>query len=253
MNLFKKSVESSQAVKAYQQFDDSIANLEEEHKGVASEFEGSSQEVLEQYDKFEYLLAMESEEGWTLKVDKPNAQIAIKRGSRFNSELPVVRAVFDMEMDFKPKDLYFMLYDVPTRMSWDSSSVLEYEEFQRLSHDCVLYYMQNKAPWPFSNRDFVEQRLVRTRINGDIEVFYSAVTHSAYPPRSKIERGTTVVGGQLIRRRLRPDGSFTVIVTAISQADMKGKIPAKALQDTLPSSLEKWYQSVRVAAGGRLT
>jgi hypothetical protein len=219
---------------------------------IESDFEESSPLVIEHYDKFEYLLRLEKETlGWTLKIDKPNAKISLKQGSIFNADLPIVRAEFDMELDLKPQDLYFILFDVSTRMSWDSSSVLEYVEFEKLSHDCVLYYMQNKAPWPFSNRDFVERRFTRQRKNGDLEVFYSAISHSAYAERSRVERGATLIGGQLFRRKLKPDGRFTLIVTSISQADMKGKVPAKVLQETLPSSLEKWYRSVRAVVQAR--
>jgi hypothetical protein len=213
-----------------------------------ADFIESSQLVREHYDKFEYLLALEAETaGWSVKVNKPYAQISLKQGSSLNADLPVVRATFDLEMDIKPQDLYFVLFDVSTRKSWDSSSVLEYDEFERPAHDCVLYYMLNKAPWPFSNRDFVERRLIRQRTNGDLEVYSSAITHSAYPERSRTERGATVIGGQIFRRKLKADGSSTLIVTAISQADMKANVPAKVLQDTLPASLEKWYRAVKAA------
>lgn len=221
---------------------------------VDPEFAEYSSHVADNFDKFQYLLRLEEETaGWTLKINKAYAQIALKQGSIFNSDLPVVRAVFDMEMDLQPLDLYYVLYDVNTRLSWDSGSVTEYDEFEKPSHDCVLYYMQNKAPWPFSNRDFVERRLMRTRHNGDLEIYYCAITHSAYPERNKIERGMTIVGGQIFRRKQRSNGSFTLMVTSISQADMKGKIPAKALQETLPSSLEKWYKSVKAAVQTRMT
>mmetsp|Transcript_16388 Transcript_16388/g.29629 ORF Transcript_16388/g.29629 Transcript_16388/m.29629 type:complete len:402 (-) Transcript_16388:287-1492(-) len=217
-----------------------------------SEYLETSQHVIDNFDKFEYLLSLEREvSGWSLKINKPYAQVGLKQGSLFNQELPVVRAVFDMEMDLKPQDLYYVLYDVNTRLGWDSGSVVEYAEFEKLSHDCILYYMQNKAPWPFSNRDFVERRLLRTRRNGDLEIYYSAISHSAYPERNKIERGMTIVGGQIFRRKQNANGSYTLMVTVISQADMKGKIPAKALQETLPSSLEKWYKTVRAAVIAR--
>lgn len=37
--------------------------------------------------------------------------------------------------------------------------------------------MYNKAPWPFSDRDFVEKRYTRYRENGDIEAFYIDCPH----------------------------------------------------------------------------
>lgn len=90
----------------------------------------------------------------------------------------MVRAWFDMEIDAGPEDLLKVLYDVELRKKWDQASVIEYEEFEKPAADVTLYYMSNKAPWPFADRDFVERRLVRYKKNGDIEVFYRTFPHT---------------------------------------------------------------------------
>ena len=214
-----------------------------------------SAEIDRNLHSFEYLLELEKEEeGWSKRVDKPFASISIKlvpttQGSEYNSELPIVRAWFDMELPAKPSDLLKILHDVETRKKWDQASVLDYVEFERPEADVALYYMMNKAPWPFADRDFVERRMVRRKKNGDVEVFYRTFPHPVttsqdYPMKKKIERGETLIGGQIIRTAQGPSGP-TLHVTILNQADMKGKIPAKALTETLPASLEKWYRSVR--------
>ena len=232
--------------------------------GVGSEGEYFpwSGEVEKNKENFEYLLELEKEEeGWSRRVDKPGATIAIKlvwitQGSQYNSELPIVRAWFDMELPAKPSDLFHILYDVDVRKKWDQASVLEYVEFSQPETDVTMYYMMNKAPWPFADRDFVERRMVRRKRNGDIEVFYRTFPHHVrirqdYPVKKKVERGETLVGGQIIRGAQGPEGP-TLHVTIFNQADMKGKIPAKAVTETLPASLEKWYRSVRKVLAGFL-
>ena len=99
--------------------------------------------------------------------------------------------------------------------------------------------MLNKAPWPFKDRDFTETRYIRKRINGDIEIYFSASEHQDYPEiKDKAIRGETIIGGQFFRKRISPiTGLPTLIVTSICQADMKGVVPKKALKVTLPSSV----------------
>mmetsp|Transcript_28626 Transcript_28626/g.28258 ORF Transcript_28626/g.28258 Transcript_28626/m.28258 type:complete len:173 (+) Transcript_28626:512-1030(+) len=158
----------------------------------------------------------------------------------------MVKACFDMEINANPIDLYFLLYDVDTRKQWDKSSVGEFIEIYK-TEDVVGYYMLNKAPWPFSDRDFIERRFIRKRDNGDIEVYYREYPAQDFqPPKSKAERGRTLFGGQIFRKRVSQiSGEPTLLVTLVSQADMSGKIPVKAFEETLPNSLLKWYRSVR--------
>jgi hypothetical protein len=107
--------------------------------------------------------------------------------------------------------------------------------------------MLNKAPWPFSDRYFIEERNMRYRSNGDIEVLHKDV-QSDYVPKcaGKAEKARTIVGGQIIRRRIDPfTNQPTLLVTLINQTDMGGKIPPKVLSTTLPSSLIKWYRTVK--------
>ena len=93
----------------------------------------------------------------------------------------MVRAWFDMELPVKPSDLLRILHDVELRKKWDQASVLDYVEFERPEADVALYYMMNKAPWPFADRDFVERRMMRSKRNGDIEVFYRTFPHPVTP------------------------------------------------------------------------
>lgn len=205
-----------------------------------------TEEVQSKTQFFENLLAMETDKSWKLKDSKTFAKIYLKKGSEEYPELPMVKALFDMEINASPEELYFLLYDVETRKTWDKASVGEYVEIYK-TQDVVGYYMLNKAPWPFADRDFIERRYIRKRDNGDIEIYYCQHDEPDYQSTNKkAERGKTIFGGQIIRKRIsKVSGEPTLLVTMISQADMNGKIPAKALRETLPASLIKWYRSVR--------
>ena len=154
-----------------------------------------------------------------------------------------------LELDSTGEGLYRLLYDVQVRTKWDSQVVAAFEVIENLAPDVVHYYMRNKAPWPFSDREFVEKRYTRRRDNGDIEIVYSDAPHPSYqePDGSKkLERGRTIFGGQIFRRRVSLDtGEPTLLVTLVSQADMNGAVPAKIIKQTLPTSLFKWYRSIK--------
>lgn len=194
--------------------------------------------VQEKEKEFEKMLRMEAEDNWELKMDKEFMKVFIK----CDEEIPIVKALFDMKVDAEPQVLYNLLYDVSVRGTWDSS-VLDYQELSCLDKDTVVYYMLNKAPWPFNNRDFVEIRYTRRTVNGDIEVYYKE-TEWDHPGTPGAERGHTIFAGQVFRTVSTAEGK-TLLVTIISQASFSGKIPPKALKETLPLSLLNWYKSVR--------
>lgn len=149
-----------------------------------------------------------------------------------------------MQVTASPSDLYTLLYDLDIRKIWDNS-VIEFQELERLAEDVQQYYMLNKAPWPFTNRDFIETRYSRTKQNGDLEIIYHQSEHNLFTEvPEKTERGKTIFGGQIFRE-VQLGESKTLLVTLVSQAEMGGKIPPKAVKDTLPFTLLNWYKSVR--------
>ena len=181
-----------------------------------------------------------------MKIDKPFACIMIRTGTPNAPDIPIMKALFDMEIDAEPEDMYDVIYNPIIRKGWDNS-IGAYNEIIRPSDDVIHYYMLNKAPWPFKDRDFTEIRYIRRRVNGDMEIYFSALGHQDYPEvKEKAIRGETIIGGQIFRKRISPiTGLPTLMVTSICQADMKGEVPKKALKVTLPSSVLKWYRSLK--------
>jgi hypothetical protein len=156
----------------------------------------------------------------------------------------MMKAMFDTRLCAEPEALYELLYAPDVRRQWDTS-IGAYTEIEKEAEDTVQYYMHNKAPWPFSDRDFVETRFIRRRENGDMEICFKASQHSEYPEREKIVRGETIIGGQMFRKRRTGNGEMRLMITTILQADMKGEIPKKMIKVTLPTSFMKWFRTIK--------
>lgn len=202
--------------------------------------------VTAQFQNFTKILELEASSDWEIKIDKPFACIMLKPGTQSHPDIPLMKAFFDMEINANPEDLYEIMYWPETRKRWDNS-IGSFFEISRSSEDVIQYYMHNKAPWPFKDRDFVETRYIRKRVNGDIEIFFTSLEHNEHPEnKDKAIRGETIMGAQIMRKRISPiTGNYSLYVTTICQADMKGEVPKKALKVTLPSSLLKWYRGIK--------
>jgi len=78
------------------------------------------------------------------------------------------RARFTFKTAALPEDLMFMLYDPTYRLSWDKSNLVAFEDIARPEEGVAHYYIRNKAPWPFQDRDFVEKRIQRKLETGEV-------------------------------------------------------------------------------------
>ena len=205
----------------------------------------SSELVNAESKNFESILDLEADVDWEVKVEKSNAIIMVRTGSKTHPKIPMMKAFFDFEADVEPGLVYDVIYDPEIRKKWDSS-LAEYNLIQN-QNDMIQYYMHNKAPWPFDDRDFVETRFLRTRSNGDLEVYFRASISEQYSEaQEKVVRGETILGGQIFRRRISPNtGKMSLIVTTIVQADIKGEVPKKLLRVTFPATVLSWFKSVK--------
>ena len=206
----------------------------------------SSDLVSSNYSNFETILDLEADPDWELKQEKHFAYIMIRSGSTDHPNTSMMKAFFDLELDVEPELLYDILYDPTARKKWDSS-IGDYKIINQIRDDAVQYYMLNKAPWPFADRDFVETRYIRRRNNGDMEIFYQASESEEFlESGNKVIRGQTIFGGQIFRKRISPNtGKPSLLITTICQADLKGEIPKKLLKITLPSSMLKWFRAIK--------
>lgn len=203
------------------------------------------QQVSDNFSIFDSILDLESDPDWDLKLEKPFAYIMVRSGTKTHPQVPLMKAFFDLELNVEPDLVYNILYNPEIRKKWDSS-LGEYTEFNK-QEGVIQYYMLNKAPWPFADRDFVETRYIRKRENGDLEVCFSATTHEDFPElKENAVRAEVIIGGQIFRKRVSPNtGQVSLIISTIVQADLKGEIPKKMMKITLPVSVFNWFKSVK--------
>lgn len=205
----------------------------------------TSNQVSSNYSIFDAILELESDPDWDLKLEKPFAYVFVRTGTKTHPDIPLMKAFFDLELNIDPEQVYEIIYNPEIRKKWDLS-LGEYTE-RRIEEGLIQYYMLNKAPWPFADRDFVETRYIRKRENGDLEVCFSASINEIYPEiKEKAVRAEVIIGGQIFRKRVSPNTGLTsLIITTIVQADLKGEIPKNMLKVTLPASVFKWFRSVK--------
>lgn len=88
------------------------------------------------------------------------------------------------------------MYTPEVRKKWDKVGVIELINIEEPTDDVCMYYMCNHAPWPFTNRDFLEMRYKRKRENGDIEAFFCNHSDTSFKaPYQNCVRAVTHVGG----------------------------------------------------------
>jgi hypothetical protein len=113
-------------------------------------------------------------DAWDVRVDKLGIKIAISEGSKYCDAVPMARAEIVLETCVTPEALYDLLYTPAHRLKWDSNSLKTFEIIDKGDISLIIY-MQNKAPWPLKDRDFVERHVIRRSEEGDcIKVFSQA-------------------------------------------------------------------------------
>jgi hypothetical protein len=152
-------------------------------------------------DKFYYLYNLEKvSRRWESIVNNDTVKVWLnKGGTDRNADAPVVKVDAFIDTKRAPADIQHMVNDVETRKKWADENLMEFRELERLADDVVIYYKQNKAPWPFKNRDFVERRFVNQLSNGDVHTCFEAIKTPLMPEKKDFERAETIVGGMFFR------------------------------------------------------
>jgi hypothetical protein len=61
-------------------------------------------------------------------------------------------------------------------------------------------YSVNKAPWPMTNRDFVERRYKQFSGPNELIVYFYSVENEDRPPVATAERAHTLFGAHILRQ-----------------------------------------------------
>ncbi|KJE94292.1 hypothetical protein CAOG_004959 [Capsaspora owczarzaki ATCC 30864] len=160
-------------------------------------------------------------EGWRLEfnkkniavykraVDGPAACVCVKGTGRV--EAPP-RAVLDLTLDVNRRNLYDVMFK-------QGHIVDELQDIY-----CKVVYLEYEAMWPTAARDFCVVIFIKILTDGRCVLAARSVTHPNCPERKGFVRADAQVTGWVFRPI--PGEPMASMVTYITQADLKGNIPA---------------------------
>lgn len=104
--------------------------------------------------------------------------------------------------------------------------------------------MASKLPRPFSDRDFVERRVMFhcQELNEFVSVFNQCDEEESYPLKKGNERAYTILGGNFIY-----EANGYMHIWFLSQVESKISIPLFILSSTLNTAYQKWAKRLRKA------
>lgn len=179
---------------------------------------------------------------WELTVD----QAAI-RVYKYNSpDSPVVLVKAYATLDGIPLNvLCHHIRHIPTRLKWDTTFG-DYRVIEQDVDGCEMIYCLMKAPFPVSNRDFLQWR--RTEEDEEAKVakmLMRSADHPSVPEKSGCVRAETLISGYIMEARMGNEKSSDLFILA--QTDVKGLIPKWIVNTTAARAPVGWVESLKKA------
>jgi len=170
-------------------------------------------------DEFNKFLAFcDSTEHWSSCLDQPKLKVWDQKAKDSAINIVKLWAQFD---DVSAVELYDVLHDPEYRAVWDENMIEGFNIEQLDKFNDVGYYSA-KAPYPLSNRDFLNQRSWRVREDKEYLIMNHSIFHAKCPEKKGFVRANSILTGYLVR--VRPEGGCTL--TYLTQTDPKGSIPS---------------------------
>jgi hypothetical protein len=161
---------------------------------------GASEAVTNEADAyFDALSILATSDDWETKVDMPDIRVYLRPTTPFSSAFPALLSRFLLDTNITLPQLYALVNQPDARMAWEKDAILDLKVFKTCA-EFDQFYVLNSAPWPMTNRDFVERRYLRFTGPDELQVVYFSVTDEDYPPSVNAERAETIIGGYIFRR-----------------------------------------------------
>ncbi|PFH38685.1 START domain-containing protein [Besnoitia besnoiti] len=177
---------------------------------------------------------------WELTVDQKG--IRVYKYIAPNSPVVLVKAYAELEGIPMPV-LCHEIRDIQMRLQWDST----FEDYRiiesNVNHNEIIYCLM-KAPFPVSNRDFLQWR--RTEVDleaGVVKMLMRSASHPSVPERPGVVRAETILSGYVMQAR-GPNSSSVFI---LAQTDVKGLIPKWVVNTTAARAPVGWVENLRKA------
>ncbi|XP_026191471.1 uncharacterized protein LOC34622234 [Cyclospora cayetanensis] len=179
---------------------------------------------------------------WELTVDQ--ATIKVYKYNSPDSPVVMVKAYATLE-GIPVKVLCHHIRHIPTRLKWDTTFG-DYRVVEQDVDGCEMIYCLMKAPFPVSNRDFLQWR--RTEEDPEAKVtkmLMRSADHPSVPEKSGVVRAETLISGYIMAAQPNDASSSTLFILA--QTDVKGLIPKWVVNTTAARAPVGWVDSLKKA------
>ncbi|KAL8435829.1 hypothetical protein ACSSS7_002206 [Eimeria intestinalis] len=157
---------------------------------------------------------------WELTVNQP--LIKVYKYISPNSPVVIVKAYASFD-GIPLSVLSHNIKDIKSRLEWDTTFG-DYRIIEKDVNGCEMIYCMMKAPFPVSNRDFLQwRRTIEDYDEGVVKMMLRSADHPSVPERQGCVRAETLMSGYLMRRSTNDPNSSTLFLVA--QTDVKGLIP----------------------------
>ncbi|OEH74228.1 phosphatidylcholine transfer [Cyclospora cayetanensis] len=197
---------------------------------------------------------------WELTVDQ--ATIKVYKYNSPDSPVVLVKAYATLEgIPVKVELTHTYIHVIPTvyRVGWRALRLAIYPldvgwdttfgDYRVVEQDvdgCEMIYCLMKAPFPVSNRDFLQWR--RTEEDPEAKVtkmLMRSADHPSVPEKSGVVRAETLISGYIMAAQPNDASSSTLFILA--QTDVKGLIPKWVVNTTAARAPVGWVDSLKKA------
>ncbi|KAL8432214.1 hypothetical protein Efla_005110 [Eimeria flavescens] len=179
---------------------------------------------------------------WELTVDQQHIKVY-----KYNSpDSPVVLVKAYAKLDGIPLNvLCHHIRHIPTRLKWDTTFG-DYRVVEQDVDGCEMIYCLMKAPFPVSNRDFLQWRRTEEDAEANVtRMLLRSADHPSMPEKSGVVRAETLISGYIMEAQKTDSSSSTLFILA--QTDVKGLIPKWVVNTTAARAPVGWVDSLRKA------
>ncbi|CAH8484301.1 unnamed protein product [Heterobilharzia americana] len=172
-------------------------------------------------DDFQRFKTMAMDENhWKRRYRKKNTEVYTRSTPHTSMKMIKVVAIFP---DISSHIIYDMMHDNTYRSLWDNT-MRESTPICRITWNCYIEHFGFRAPFAFSNRDFVLLRAWK-QYEHEYIIYNRSVFHKKVPPRSEYVRAITYITGYVITAL----SSTSCQLIYLTQNDPRGDIPSWAI------------------------
>ncbi len=189
---------------------------------------------------FNEAIASEKEEGngYEPVVEEFGIKIFRKDGGQSGV---VVKAFMDFH-DMSAQELATCLLEDELRKVWDPN-FKNPQVLEKLNETTDVYYFVAEAPFPLSNRDFVNKRYFLKNHDGvDYFSYMTATEHPSKPATTSLVRGKFHQFARIVRQDKSGSGSR---LTIIMQSEFGGNVPSMVVNKKASSMPKDTYKNIQ--------